>query len=127
MHTAVGEGRIDLDEFAQRVDAGCSSTTTAELPVHLADLPARGARVKIVGQVQTPALPATSVFGDIRVSGAAVPPARARTVFGDVRVDLRDLRTDADAVEVQVGSLAPGESPAAGWRCWSLATCAATP
>ena len=105
LQTAVAEGRIDLDEFAQRVDAAYSAGTSADLQALLADLPAAGAQqVEIVGQSMA-AVPITTVFGDITLSGAAGVPARATTVFGDVRLDLRDLRTDAEVIDLEVGTV----------------------
>jgi hypothetical protein len=40
LQVAVGEGRIDLDELAQRAEAAYAAVTTAELGVLLADLAA---------------------------------------------------------------------------------------
>jgi hypothetical protein len=105
LQTAVAEGRIDLDEFAQRVDAAYTAATSADLQVLLADLPAPGAQqVEIVGQSMA-VVPISTVFGDIKISGAASVPARATTVFGDIRLDLRDLRTDADVVDLELGTV----------------------
>ena len=96
LHTAVAEGRLDVGEFAQRADAAYAATTTAELDALVADLPT--AEVEIVGM--RPAEELNSVFGDIRLGGATTPPARARTVFGDIRLDLRELRTQDERVEI---------------------------
>ena len=99
LQTAVGEGRIDLDEFGQRVEAVYAAVTVADLDGLLADLPADGSPVvEVVGQRAPEEL--TSVFGDLRLTGSATVPQRVRTVFGDVRLDLRALRTDAAVVEV---------------------------
>ena len=75
--------------------------TIGELEALLADLPAEPA-VEIVGTRAPEEL--TNVFGDIKVAGGS-PPRRATTVFGDVRIDLRALRTDADRVELFLGSV----------------------
>jgi hypothetical protein len=104
LQTALGEGRIDLDEFGQRAGAAYAAVTTAELGLLLADLPsAAGHPAEIVG-TRTPE-ELRSVFGDIRVAGGAAAPRRAGTVFGDVRIDLRGLRTDADRVELQLSTV----------------------
>ena len=101
LQTAVGEGRIDLDEFGQRVDAAYAATTTDELDALLADLP--GDRVEIVGEVVDPG-PISSVFGDIKLAATTGVPRKAATFFGDVRIDLRGLRTAEDTVYLQLGT-----------------------
>jgi hypothetical protein len=102
LQTAVGEGRIDLDEFSQRADAAYAAATTAELDALTADLP--NDRVEIVGEVVQPG-PITSVFGDVKLAATTGVPERATTVFGDVRIDLRGLRTAAETVELQLGTV----------------------
>jgi hypothetical protein len=102
LQTAVGEGRIDLDEFSQRADAAYAAATTAELDALTADLP--NDRVEIVGEVVQPG-PITSVFGDVKLAATTGVPERATTVFGDVRIDLRGLRTSAETVELQLGTV----------------------
>jgi hypothetical protein len=102
LQTAVGEGRIDLDEFSQRVDAAYAAITLAELDGLLADLP--GDRVEIVGEVVVDPGPVTSVFGDIKLTATTGVPRKAATFFGDVRIDLRGLRTAEDTVHLQLGT-----------------------
>jgi hypothetical protein len=105
LQRALGEGRLDPDEFAQRADAAYAAVTTAELAELVADLPDESAPpVEIVGARAAEA-PLSSVFGDITLSGRMSPPPSARTVFGDVRVDLRELRTDADRIELVLGTV----------------------
>jgi hypothetical protein len=104
LEKALGEGRITIDEFRQRAEAAYAVLTTAELDPLLADLPADGSpQVEIVGS----RAPATlfNVFGDIRLSGGAPVPGRVGTVFGDVRIDLRDLRTDAELIELDLSTV----------------------
>jgi hypothetical protein len=101
LQTAVGEGRIDLDEFGQRVDAAYAATTTDELDALLADLP--GDRVEIVGEVVDPG-PVSSVFGDIKLTATTGVPRKAATFVGDVRIDLRGLRTAEDTVYLQLST-----------------------
>ncbi len=88
LQEAVGEGRLTLGEFTDRVDVVLAAATTAELHVALADLPRD---LPVVGSSSS-APAAFSVFGDIRVSGRWRLRERNRgmTVFGDVRFDLRD-------------------------------------
>jgi hypothetical protein len=104
LQTAVGEGRIDLDEFGQRADAAYAAVTRAELELLVADLPANAPRpVEIVGQ--RPAEEVSSVFGDITLAVATTPPQRAGTVFGDIRIDLRGLRTGADRIDLHLSTV----------------------
>ncbi|WP_116449865.1 DUF1707 SHOCT-like domain-containing protein [Blastococcus litoris] len=104
LQKAVGEGRIDLDEFGQRADVAFTAVTRAELDVLVADLPVDAAPpVEIVGQ--RPQEEVTSVFGDIVLAVASAPPARAGTVFGDVRLDLRGLRTSAERVDLHLSTV----------------------
>ena len=102
LQAAVGEGRIDLDEFGQRVDAAYTAVTTAELDRLLADLPRHP--VEIVGEVVLDSEPVTTVFGDVKLAVTTGVPRRASTVFGDVRIDLRGLRTAEDTVYLQLSS-----------------------
>jgi hypothetical protein len=103
LQKAVGEGRIDLDEFAQRADAAHTAVTVAELDLLVADLPSEGSpAVEVVGT--RPPENVSLTFGDITLAGA-VPPRRARTVFGDIRIDLRGLRTGADRVDLQLSTV----------------------
>jgi hypothetical protein len=107
LQTAVGEGRIDLDEFGQRAGAAYAATTTAELGALLADLPAPSPGVPAAGQVvgahSTEAV--SSVFGDVKLAPVTVVPERVNTVFGDVKIDLRGLRTSADTVHLQLSTV----------------------
>ena len=101
LQRAVGEGRIDLSEFGERVEAAYAAGTLADLAALVADLPPDGPPpVEIVG-TRTPE-ELSNVFGDIRLAGVSEAPRRLSTVFGDVRLDLRGLRTDRDRVEVHL-------------------------
>lgn len=103
LQAALGEGRIDLDEFGQRADAAYAAVTTAELDLLMADLPAGGRPpVEIVGTRAPEEV--SSFFGDIRLAGVSAPQ-RAGTVFGDVRIDLRGLRTDADRIDLYLSTV----------------------
>jgi len=100
LQAALGEGRIDLDEFGQRAEAAYAATTTAELDRLTADLPTQASPpVEIVGQ-RAAGQELRSVLGDIVLTVGSAPPQRASTVFGDIRIDLRTLRTDADRIDL---------------------------
>ncbi|TFV68322.1 UNVERIFIED_ORG: DUF1707 domain-containing protein [Bacillus sp. AZ43] len=104
LQKAVGEGRIDLDEFGERAGAAYAAATRAELDLLLADLPADAPPpVEIVGR-RAASAELSSVFGDIVLTVASDPPRRAGTVFGDVRIDLRGLRTGADRIDLHLST-----------------------
>jgi hypothetical protein len=104
LQSAVGEGRINLDEFGQRADAAYAAVTRAELDLLVADLPDHPFRpVEIVGQRSAEEV--SSVFGDVKLAVSTSPPQRASTVFGDIQLDLRGLRTGADRVELHLSTV----------------------
>ena len=104
LQSAVGEGRINLDEFGQRADAAYAAVTRDELEVLVADLPTHPYRpVEIVGQ--RPVEEVSSVFGDIKLAVSTSPPQRASTLFGDIQIDLRGLRTGADRIELHLSTV----------------------
>ena len=107
LRTAAGEGRLDVDEFAERVSAAYAATTTDELDALLTDLPrpdpVAGPGVEVVGG--DPTGPLVSVFGDVELRGTTGVPERVHAVFGDVTIDLRGLRTSADVVTVHAGTV----------------------
>jgi hypothetical protein len=107
LQAAVGEGRIDLEEFGERADAAYAAGTTAELDALLADLPVPVGPAPAVGEVireRTPPSVAT-VFGDVKLTATTGAPERASTVFGDVKIDLRGLRTAEPEVHLQLGTV----------------------
>jgi hypothetical protein len=103
LQKALGEGRIDLDEFGQRAAVAYDATTLAELDGVVADLPTDARPpVEMVG-ARTPEV-VSSVFGDIKLSGGSAPQ-KVSGVFGDIRIDLRGLRTDADRIELYLSTV----------------------
>src|SRR3954468_6517676 len=101
LEKALAEGRITVDEFRQRTEAAYAAVTTADLDPLLADLPVDGPPpIEIVGSRAPASL--FNFFGDIRLSGGASVPRRAGTVLGNIRIDLRDLRTDAEVIELDL-------------------------
>jgi hypothetical protein len=107
LQTAVGEGRLDLDEFGQRASAAYAAATTAELAELLADLPAPVSAVPAVGEIvgERRIGPVFSVFGDVRLAATTTVPEQVGTLFGDVRIDLRGLRTAEDTVELRLNTV----------------------
>src|SRR3954451_16189445 len=123
LQTAVGEGRIDRDEFGQRVEAAYAAASTADLDRLLADLPAPASAVtaggEIIGErgtkgrVVSPAVgeiigerattePLFSLLGDVRLTATTAVPTQVVTVLGDVKIDLRGLRTSASTIELRL-------------------------
>jgi hypothetical protein len=105
LQTAVGEGRIDLDEFGQRASAAYTAATTADLDQLLADLPAPASAVPAVGEVvgeRTTTEPLFSFFGDVKLAATTAVPKQVGTFFGDVTIDLRGLRTSEATIELQL-------------------------
>jgi len=107
LQAAVGEGRIDLDEFGQRASAAYRAVTTAELDALLADLPAPASAVPAVGEIVGERVSGaiSTVFGDVKLTATTSVPDRVSTVFGDVRIDLRGLRTSEEVVHLQLGTV----------------------
>jgi len=104
LEQALAEGRITIDEFRQRTEAAYAAVTTDQLGPLLADLPADAPpRIEIVGT--RPPARLFNVFGDIRLAGDSPLPGRLGTGFGDIRIDLRDLRTDAAVVELDLSTV----------------------
>jgi Domain of unknown function (DUF1707) len=105
LQTAVGEGRIDLDEFGQRVEAAYAAATTADLDRLLADLPAPASAVPAVGEIigeRATTEPLFSLLGDVRLTATTAVPTQVVTVLGDVKIDLRGLRTSASTIELRL-------------------------
>ncbi len=102
LEKAVGEGRLDLEEFGQRAGTAYDAVTLADLEAVVADLPDDRAPVEIVGD--RPPEVITTVLGDVRLAGSSAPQ-RVSTVIGDVRLDLRGLRTDAERVELHLSTV----------------------
>jgi hypothetical protein len=102
LEQALGEGRITVDEFRQRAEAAYAAVRSGELEPLLADLPAKPSEVEIVGN--RPPERIVNVMGDIKLDGGAPVPRRASTGMGNIRIDLRDLRTEAEVVELDLFS-----------------------
>jgi hypothetical protein len=99
LQQALSQGRLGIDEFGRRAEAACAAETTAELEPLLADLPA----VEMVGRRAPANL--FDFFANVRVDGSAPVPRKAGAVLGDVRIDLRQLRTDAALIELDLWSV----------------------
>ena len=104
LEKALSEGRITVDEFRERTEAAYSAVMTRDLEPLSADLPGgASSEVEIVGSRAPASM--FNVMGDVRVNGRVPVPRRIGTVFGDVRIDLRDLRTNAESIELQLSTV----------------------
>ena len=99
LEKALAEGRITAEEFRQRTEAAYAATTTAALRPLLADLPHQPAPAEVVGR-RTPGN-VVNVLGDVRLSASELP-RRVGTVLGNIRIDLRDLRSSDERVELDL-------------------------
>jgi hypothetical protein len=93
LESAVGEGRLTLDEFTDRVGRVWAAAASAELQQTLADLP-----VPVVGQNPVGRSTLFSVIGDIRRRGRWSLRSRTTAVrlIGDVELDLRGALISGD-------------------------------
>jgi hypothetical protein len=97
LQRACGEGRLTLEEFSVRVGAVWAADSAAELEKATDGL----APAPLVGTGQV-IEKITCVFGENkRVGRWRLPRAlRVLTVFGETELDLREVQTDADVVEI---------------------------
>ena len=99
LERGLAEGRITAEEFRQRSEAAYAATTTAALRPLLADLPDQPVPAEFVGR-RAPAN-VVNVMGDVRLSASELP-RRVGTVLGNIRIDLRDLRSSDERVELDL-------------------------
>jgi len=99
LERGLAEGRITAEEFQQRTEAAYAATTTAALRPLLADLPDQPVPAEVVGR-RTPGN-VVNVLGDVRLSASELP-RRVGTVLGNIRIDLRDLRSSDERVELDL-------------------------
>lgn len=98
LQRACGEGRLTLEEFSARVGAVWAAENDAELVQATAGL----APAPMVGSARTVDKVVT-VFSDNKRRGRwrlRSPQLRAYTVFGAMELDLREVLTDRDVIEI---------------------------
>jgi hypothetical protein len=102
LRTAHGDGRITIDEHAERVEAAYAARTLGELAVLTRDLlpPDRQPILLDTG-------PLHALFSTVRREGRWVVPARfpAAAVFGTLEIDLREAILQRRHVVVRAGVL----------------------
>src|SRR4051794_20072921 len=111
LNTAVGEGRLTLDEFSTRLANAYSATTRGELEPLTADLPETRSASRPPGKEWH-----VTPLGGMRRSGAWRMPATtiAITLIGGADLDLRAAELDAPVVTLTKVSLiggGPGHPP----------------
>lgn len=102
LEVAVGEGRLTLEEFTERVGQVWSATVATEVQRTLDDLP-----VPVVGSTASARSTLVSVIGDVRRRGRW--SLRRRTtawlLIGDVELDLRGAVITDDEIAIDVFSV----------------------
>ena len=119
LRQAAGEGRLDLEELDERLEAAYSAKTYADLVPITADLPVRptdhtaAARGVPVGQALVPAATYTtsvSVMGDCTRRGVWRVPAEhtAFSMMGGVTLDLREAQLEARETTITAVAIMAG-------------------
>ena len=105
LREGAGEGRLTFEELADRVEASAQARTRGELARLTDDLPAR-AGPPVVAAESAPTR-RSSLFGDVRCTGAWTLPAAGRweTLFGDVVLDLRGATVAAPETVIDAGTV----------------------
>ncbi len=106
LRDAAGEGRLTLEELADRLDAVGAARTRGQLAELTRDLPEAAPGPRRVAAT-TPRVRNSAVFGDQRRSGAWIVPAEGRweSLFGDVKLDLREAQVAADEMRIDAGTV----------------------
>jgi len=112
LREAAGEGRIDLDELDERLEAAYAAKTYADLIPITVDLPTHETNNPPVPRRET--LPATTthnssiaVMGECRRQGAWLVPAShtAFSLMGSVTLDLRGATFDARDITITANAV----------------------
>jgi hypothetical protein len=107
LRTAVGEGRLTLEEFTERVERAQSARTDVELAALSRDLPAARSGAAAGVEVQPAGERHRALCSRISRSGPWSLPARSAysSIFGTIDLDLRQARLSADDTELEVFNL----------------------
>jgi Domain of unknown function (DUF1707)/Cell wall-active antibiotics response 4TMS YvqF len=100
LRDAAAEGRLTLEELADRIEAASRAVTRGELTLLLSDLPAP------LPAIQADVAPVRAL-GDVKRSGAWVVPAqsRYRSWMGHIKLDLREARISGPEVHIHAWAL----------------------
>lgn len=108
LRDAAADGRLSLEELADRLEAAGRAATRRELSALTADLPSpAGPLARAPAGTVTVSSRTSAVFGDLRRSGRWVVPRSSRweSVFGDVVLDLREAQVTGDEIEIDAGTV----------------------
>jgi hypothetical protein len=121
LQAALAEGRITVDEFAERSTAAEAARTHGDLVPLTRDLPVPGRGYPRAGSPVAPpagppvarpdvAVPVVAVFGGARRQGRWVPARseRAAAVFGGVELDYRGAALGSETLELRALALFGG-------------------
>lgn len=124
LRVAAGEGRLDLDELDQRLEAAYAARTYADLVPITFDLPVKGERPQQVDRTADSSLvtagPAHEkrvvIFSGLDLHGEWVVPEHLTvlTIFGGVSLDLREARFAARDVVVTINAYMGGATIVVG-------------
>jgi uncharacterized protein DUF1707 len=117
LRKAAGEGRIDLEELDERLEATYAAKTYGDLVPITADLPVAGVQhVAPAPRPQAPQVPATrhessfSIMGDCTRRGVWQVPEKhnAFTMMGSLTIDLREAQFSAQETVIEVYAIMAG-------------------
>jgi uncharacterized protein DUF1707 len=110
LREAAAEGRLDVEELVNRIDAAYTATTRAELEPLTADLPAPTGAAAVASHESRPTSFVLSIFGGSDRAGRWRVAERVRVVniFGGADLDLREATLAAPDVRLTVVSIFGG-------------------
>jgi hypothetical protein len=110
LREAAAEGRLDVEELVDRIDAAYAATTRAELEPLTADLPAPSGDVLAAPSPRRATSFVLSIFGGSDRAGRWRVAERLRVVniFGGADLDLREATLTAPEVTITVVSIFGG-------------------
>lgn len=108
LQACTAEGRLELDEFAERVDAVYASKTFGDLEPILADLPKQGSLGAPAPASQE--LELRSMASSVKRTGRWIVPARIRidAKAGSIRLDMRHAVIPQTVVDIDLDLKASG-------------------
>jgi hypothetical protein len=103
LREAVGEGRLTLEEFTERVGLAQTARTDRDLARLAGDLPAGPATTAVQGAAQEH----RALCSHLSRSGHWSLPSRSswRSIFGTIDLDLRQARLEGTDIELQIYNL----------------------
>lgn len=106
LHTAMGEGRITLDELEERLTVVYAAKTFADLEPPLADLPGAAVAPAAAVPARKESVHLNTEMGSIKRTGAWAVPRQLKltTSMGSIHLDLTETQVPADLqVDVATG------------------------